>query len=564
MKNKNIHEHSPAIVILILLAVSAVGNAAEYDASVRASIGASDNIARTAQNEVDETLTTFGLDFNVTEQTNRMDLDLRTQFDYVDYADDTFDSEWVGGVNALVNFTLIDERLRWVVQDNFGQTLFNPLQPARPNNREDVNFLTTGPTFNLLPGSRNLIDIDLRYSRMDFEERPFDNDRLSAALSVGREISRESTMSLNLTGERTEFDNDGLAAPTAPIEQYEAFVRYETTGNRSALGFDVGPVVQDNFGQTLFNPLQPARPNNREDVNFLTTGPTFNLLPGSRNLIDIDLRYSRMDFEERPFDNDRLSAALSVGREISRESTMSLNLTGERTEFDNDGLAAPTAPIEQYEAFVRYETTGNRSALGFDVGYIEVEFAGSKSDGILARVDYSRQTSANGNFTVSVGSQFSDQGNIFRFFSDITNNLGDTTDIAASPAPFQNNFFALTYTLDQTRYAIDASFDWNQEDFEDGQGFDRDVFRGDLVLRREVTRTIFAGARIGFLRREFDILPRRDDDLILGLNIGYRFTAGFDLALEYQHFQRNSIFPGADFTENRAFLRVSYTPVWSR
>jgi hypothetical protein len=323
-------------------------------------------------------------------------------------------------------------------------------------------------------------------------------------------------------------------------------------------------IVRDNFGQALFDPLQPAGPGNRENVNFLSTGPTFSLFPGSRNSIDVDVRYSRVDFEERPFDNDRLSAALGIGREVSRESTLSLNLTAERTEFDNDGVAAPTAPIEQFEAYIRYETTGNRSTLGFDVGYNEVEFDGSEGDGILARVDYSRETSANGRFTVSGGTQFSDQGDIFRLLTDITNDLRDTTDITDSPAPFQNNFFVLSYTLDQVRYAINASIDWNQEDYKDDPIRDRDVFRGNLVFRREVTRTIFVGARIGFLRREFSSLPLRDDDLILGLNIGYRFSAGFDLSFEYQHFQRNSITPDADFTENRAFLRASYTPVWSR
>ena len=437
MKSKMISTNTSnaAALIPILLVATMVANAAEYDASVRAGIGASDNIARAAQNDVNETITTLGFDFAVSEQTSRMDLDLRSQFDYVDYSDGTFDSEWIGGLAGLVRFTMIDERLIWIVRDNFGQALRDPLQPARPNNRENVNYLTTGPSIRLLSGSRNSIDVDLRYTRFDFELRPNDNERLSAALSVGREISRESKLSINLKAERVEFDNGGL-----------------------------------------------------------------------------------------------------------------------------------TAPIEEHEAYARYEILGNRSTLGFEVGYNEVEFAGSEGDGILARVDYSRQTSANGEVTISGGSQFSDQGNIFRFYNDITSNLHETTDISDSPAPFQNNFFALAYTLDQARYSIDASIDWNQEDYTDGQGIDRDVIRGNLVLSREVTRTIFAGAKIGFMRREYKNLlqPRRDDDLILGLNIGYRISAGFDLAIEYQHFQRNSITPGADFTENRAFLLASYTPVWSR
>ena len=428
-KNKKVLRYFICAQVLLM---STATHGFEYDAQVRVGIGASDNIARTPQNELDETITSVGFSFGVTEQTNTLDLDVRSQFDYVDYSDGTFDSELIGGLNGSATITLIDERLRWVIKDIFGQSLFDPLQPERPKNREDVNFFTTGPTLSLNPASRNPIILDLRYSRVDFETRPNDNDRLSLALSVGREISRASTLSLNLNATRVEFDNE------------------------------------------------------------------------------------------------------------------------------------LTAPVELYEAFGRFETTGNRSTLGIDIGYNEVEFAGSNGDGILARVDYTRETSVNGTFSVSGGSQFSEQGDIFRFYRDITNNLTNTSDITDSPAPFQNNFFALSYILDQERYSIVTSIDWNQEDYKDGQGIDRDIFRGNLIFRREVSRKVFAGANIRFQRREFKYLDRRDDDLILGLNIGYRLSDGFDISFEYQHFQRNSITAGADFTENRAFVRFSYTPVWSR
>ena len=431
MRRNRILIRSVLLVQSFMLATGAYGF--EYDAQVRAGVGVSDNIARTPQNEIDETIRTVGFDFGVTEQTNSLDLDIRSNFDFVEYADDTFDSELVGGLNGAATITLVDERLRWVIEDTFGQSLFDPFQPARPDNRENVNIFTTGPTLSLMPASRNPIILDVRYSRMDFEIRPNDNDRLSGALSIGREVSRESTLSLNLNATRIEYDNGGL-----------------------------------------------------------------------------------------------------------------------------------TPPVEQYDAYLRFETTGNRSTLGIDLGYNEVEFAGSFGDGIIARADYTREASANGIFSVSGGSQYSEQGNIFGFIRDATQDLTDTSDITGSPAPFQNNFFVLSYALDQERYSIVTSVDWNQEDYEDGQGIDRDIFRGNLIFRREVTRTVFAGASLAFNRREFKDLERRDDDLTLGLDIGYQFTAGFDVSIEFQHFQRNSTTPGADFTENRAFLRFSYTPVWSR
>jgi len=362
-----------------------------------------------------------------------MDLKLRSQFDYLNYKDGTFDSEWVGGLNALANFTLVDERLYWMVQNNFGQALFDPLRPASPGNRENVNFFTTGPTLSFLPGGRSPIRIDVRYSRVSYEIRPNDNERLSGTLSIGRDISRESTVSVNLSGERVEFDD---------------------------------------------NELNP--------------------------------------------------------------------------------------PIERYDAYVRYETTGSRSTFGIDIGYNQVEYDGNEGTGTLVRIDYSRETSANGTFKVSGGSRYSDQGNIFRFYREITEGLGETSDTTDTTSPFQNNFFRVSYNLVQERYSIGASADFNQEDYKDDSGNDRDVYRGNMRLQREVSRTVFVGARVSFHRREFKYQSRRDDDLILGVNIGYRFSAGFNVSIDYQYWQRNSITPGADFHENRVFIRASYTPVWSR
>ena len=424
--------------LLIVSAALALGGfassiAAEYDAEFRAGIGVSDNVTRVAQGEVDETIATAGLSLSATEQTRKLDLALSLDIDYLDYLDDTYDSEYVGGLNGIATFNIVDERLQWVIQDTYGQQLLDPLAPARPDNREDVNYFTTGPTFSFLPGSRSPVQIEARYSRVNFEERPSDNDRLSGALSVGRDTGRDTTISLNLTAERVEFD-DGAAA-------------------------------------------------------------------------------------------DRLDSA---------------------------------------SAYIRYEKAGNRTTVSADLGYNEVESGGFEGDGLLLNVDVSRQTSANGTLALTASSSYSDQGDIFRLLQDTTGDLRETADGVSTEAPFQHNFLALSYVIAQERYGIDLSTSFSEEDFEGGVGLDRDVFRSDARFTREISRRVFVRADIRFARREFKYLDRRDDDLVLGVTGGYRFMDGVAVSLEYQHFQRNSITVGADFTENRAFLRLEYIPVWSR
>jgi uncharacterized protein (PEP-CTERM system associated) len=111
---------------------------------------------------------------------------------------------------------------------------------------------------------------------------------------------------------------------------------------------------------------------------------------------------------------------------------------------------------------------------------------------------------------------------------------------------------------------VNLSADWNRDDYQGGTGLDRELARVFARLQREISRTVYGGFNVGFLRREFPGLDRIDDDLILGSNIGYRISVGLSLSLDYQHSKRDSSAVGADFTENRLFLRLAYIPVWSR
>jgi hypothetical protein len=433
MQIKKMKMSIEVLTVVTLVTVSGVAAAADYTGSVRAGVGVSDNIGRSAQSEIDETMATAGFDLGVSTESRTVDLDLDANFDYLDYLDDAFDAEWVGGFNGNATFTLIEERLRWMVQDRFGQQLLDPFQPARPNNREDVNYFSTGPTLNLLTGGRNSVVLDARYDRVDYEDRPADNDRMSGTLSLGRELSRNSTVSVNFSGRRVDYDESEVAPP-----------------------------------------------------------------------------------------------------------------------------------YEGYSSYVSFATKGSQNSLKVDLGYNEVEYAGKDSDGILASISWTRTTSANGRLTVSGGSRYSDQGDIFRLLDSVSYRPGDTFDVSDSSAPFLNNHLTLRYSIDHERYSLAAGLNFNQEDYDGGVDLDRDLFGAALNLRREVTRTVFAGARLDFQRRDYKYQGRQDDDLTLGLLAGYRFGTGFDASLEYQHFQRNSIVARADFTENRAFVRVSYTPRWSR
>ena len=109
--------------------------AAEVESNFRLGYGWSDNITRVPSDPVDEKIQSVGLSFNYVEETRKLDAIIRSSFDFLHYENGTFDDDLVGGVIADFTYWFIDERLNWVLQDNYGQQLINPLAAATPNNQ---------------------------------------------------------------------------------------------------------------------------------------------------------------------------------------------------------------------------------------------------------------------------------------------------------------------------------------------------------------------------------------------------------------------------------------------
>lgn len=239
MSNKN--KSSLVVSTLALTIVSLLGfnalTAAEIEAELRAGYSVSDNIYRDENVEIEEDLVTGGFSFDLTEHTRRLTAAIRSKFDYLNYKDDTFEEEWVGGVEALVKITVVDERLIWTFQDNYGQRLSDPLGTPNPGNRENVNFFTTGPNLRAPFASRGFFGAEGRYSLITYEDTPTDNNRLAGLVQIGRRMNADADISLNVAAERVEFEDTEL---WDPYDIREAFIRYEKFGQRDTVSIDVG------------------------------------------------------------------------------------------------------------------------------------------------------------------------------------------------------------------------------------------------------------------------------------------------------------------------------------
>jgi hypothetical protein len=405
---------------------------AEIAAEFSAGVAYSDNVNRVPVNGLDETIASVGTVLNIAEANRRVIADVRSEFTYYDYLDDTYKSELVSAVDALADLVLVEDRIRWFVQDNYGRALFDPFQPDRPENWENVNFLTTGPTIVLYPGERNNAGVDLRYSRMDYEVRDFDNERQGGRLWVGRSIRRDQMLSLNVDVETVEFDN------------------------------------------------------------------------------------------------------------------------------------GVTPDYDRQSAYLRWEIDGGRNLVDFDLGYTEQEILSEKADGIMFDLTWARDVSARSQLEFHVGRRFADQGNVFRYQQSITRDLDSVGDLTENGSPFLMESLDVNYTFTGERTTLFVVVGGIEQEYETQEEQDRRDMQVELFAERDLSRSFFSSVSLRYYMREFTNIVRDDDTTIAALTVGYRLSPALSLSLRYTYRSLESTAVANEFDENRGELTLTYFPEWGR
>lgn len=225
--------------IALLASTFAAGGAshafAEVTYTVEAGAGNSDNITRVEDDEVSETMATAGVTLEWHEARPRLIADVSADANYVEYLDDTYDGEIVGGLDGTLDFSVIPERLRWIVQDSFGQESTDPFSPQTPETRENVNYFTTGPSLEFLLG-RQLARVFATYSLTEYERSSFDSERAVGGVSVGRGTPGGRGFSFNAVTEQVSFKDEGAT----DFDRHSAYANYSIEGARTEISAEAG------------------------------------------------------------------------------------------------------------------------------------------------------------------------------------------------------------------------------------------------------------------------------------------------------------------------------------
>jgi hypothetical protein len=225
------------IAIVSILALASAAGAQNLNYGVDAGVAETDNVTLVSSHTVSQTIAIADLDFDFKQQTRLLDADVKGNFSYLDYLQHAYDRQLLGRFDGSGRFAIIPERLTWVLQDDFGQSVLDPFTPTTPNNLENVNYFSTGPDLAVRVGATGFLNASARYARTSYGTSPFNSNRLQGSLAWGLQLSARSTISLNADTERVLFQNTVL---NTDFDRTNAFVRYTLQGARTEFSADLG------------------------------------------------------------------------------------------------------------------------------------------------------------------------------------------------------------------------------------------------------------------------------------------------------------------------------------
>jgi hypothetical protein len=334
--------------LLGLFGACAVQADVAYEVST--GIGHSDNISRVDEGAIDETLASAGLMVDWEERTRHISGDALINLSYVEYLDDTYDAEVLGTATGNVDFGIVPERFHWLVEDTFGQARTDPFAPVTPDNRENINYFSTGPELRLRFGQAMTANLYGRYSDTTYEDSPLDAERVAVGLALGRDLSERSNVALNLSADESTFDE----ASARGFQRRAAFASYE-------------------------------------------------LGSGGRTTVNAELGYSWLEMDGED-EEGGLLVDLAVTRQLTASSSLSVSAgknfsdAGESLGSSAGGgmteITASADPFESTEAAVDWQFTRRRTSIGLGVAFEERSYETQSqfdSKSIYYRANFARQ-----------------------------------------------------------------------------------------------------------------------------------------------------------------------------
>ncbi|MEO8313423.1 MAG: hypothetical protein ABI645_01400 [Pseudomonadota bacterium] len=223
-----------------LLVAAAPVLSAEVDYALSAGLAHSDNIEQQpAGSERSSTSAVAGLELRGSRPQGRLRYDIATDVSYYDYLSNNLDSELLGRAALQSSYDFIRDSVSWNASLGYDQIRQDILRPLAPGNIEDQLTFSTGPTLRAHFSNVMEAQLDGKYTRLEYGDRPFDNETLSARAQIGRRASPRSLLAIGGSYDAVSFLS-GTGSSTLDYDRRELFARVEYEAARTAVALEAG------------------------------------------------------------------------------------------------------------------------------------------------------------------------------------------------------------------------------------------------------------------------------------------------------------------------------------
>lgn len=372
--------------------------------------------------------------------------------------------------------------------------------------------------------------------------------------------------SLNLDVQRPRLD-----ARASGNVQYREYLHDSADsefvgGLNGSLAFAISPqrlnwIAEENFGQVATNARAVDTPNNRQNINYFSTGPDLTLPLGARTDFQLGGRWSDVRYSETEADSQRIDANLSLLRRLSPSSSLSLNAFTSKVDFADSALATAN-DYDVREAFLRFDGAGRLTTLRADVGYTELRPDGEESNsGLLVRVTVDRAIGARSSVSWNIGREYADSADIFRQDQSFGGVQVGSQDAAAITDPFTADYTGVVLRVTGVRTSMSLGANWRREEHETQTQLDRELIGATLNVQRRITPRWTANIGATYERNDFSNGADEGNEWSAGIGASRQLTQTLLISLQLQHYSGTGQGSFNDYEENRAMLRFTYTRV---
>lgn len=344
---------------------------------VSAGLGESDNVNLSSTDRKAQTLAATNLFFDLIRSGSRLDLNAMGNFSDTDYLEGAYGNQVLGRFDGIANATLWENHLKWLVRDDYGDSQINVLQSMTPTNLQRMNVFSTGPDLTLQPTLQSFVELQGLYSRNTWQDDPFNGNTETGTLTVGREISAASSLSLVGQLQQERFDNTSV---NSDYQVREYYGRYLARGARTALDLQGGVAQANDTGSWTSSPLVrfsltrnvspfstvsasggreysnamggfaslasgvtggiPIGPATQTTANALRTyGDLTWTFQRQRTSINVLGNWERNEYDtESKFDSTLTNITLSLGRQLTPRLSANLMATLDRAQYASQGF----------------------------------------------------------------------------------------------------------------------------------------------------------------------------------------------------------------------------------